>query len=142
MRLAAATALAVVLLGACGEDAEPQEAAPTSASPSESASPEPEDSSSAESPSESPSQSPSQSAPPDAPDCAEVWQADAHIPRFYQGCMEGEKYVEREARACSSGQRLLHYRNFYGVPGGTAHEGTKPLSKDPGFRRAAIECVA
>jgi len=123
------------MLGGCGEDGQPEGSPTSSESASESASP-------TESPSESPTPSSSESAPPDAPECAQVWRADGRIPRIYPGCMEGDVFVEREGRACSSGQRLVHYRHFYGVPGGTVHKGTKPLTKDPGFRRAAIECVA
>lgn len=139
MRLAAAAALALVLLGACGDDAAPGDTAASSATPSEttsgsSPSGEPEESES--------SAEPSETAPPNTRDCAEVWRAGGQIPRFYPGCMDGEEFVERVGRACSSGQRLLRHRNFYGVPGGTVHQGTKPLSDDPGFRRAAIECVA
>lgn len=84
----------------------------------------------------------SETAPPDAPDCAEVWQEGGRIPRVYPGCTEGEDYVVRDASACSSGQRLVRYRNFYGVPGGTVQRGTVPLKDDREFRRAARDCVA
>lgn len=135
VRMAAATALAVVLLGGCGEDPQPGEAQPTSASEGQSASESPK-------PKAKPRPSKSETVPANAKPCSEVWREGGHIPRVYPGCMEGDDFVERDGRACSSGQRLLHYRNFYGVAGGTATRGTKPLNDDPGFDRAATECVA
>jgi hypothetical protein len=137
--MAAATALAVVLLGACGNEGDPGAAEPTSAEEAGTDTP-----SASESPSKSakPKANESETAPPNTRECSEVWRAGARIPRIYPGCMEGEDFVEREGRACSSGQRLLHYRNFYGVAGGTVTEATKPLNDDPGFDRAATECVA
>lgn len=139
VRMAAATALAVALLGGCGDDGGTGGSDPTSAEGSGSASP-----SASESPGKSrkPKPSKSETIPPNTKPCSEVWREGAHIPRVYYGCMEGDTFVEREGRACSSGQRLLHYRNFYGVAGGTATKGTKPLDDDPGFGRAAVECVA
>lgn len=139
-RLAAATVLALVLLGACGDDPGTQAVDPTSPTASQTS---PGTTDTPEEPEETTSpEEPEPTIPPNARACSEVWRAEGQIPRAYPGCLEGEEFVEREGRACSSGQRLLRYRNFYGVAGGKVHVGTKPLSKDPGFRRAGIDCVA
>lgn len=132
--MVAVAALAAVLLGACGSESGSE---PTGGESSPSAG----ESSTSSEPS-SPKPSKSETVPANAPVCSEVWREGGHIPRVYPGCMEGKTFVEREGSPCSSGQRLLHYRNFYGVAGGTAQKATKPLKDDPGYDQAAVECVA
>lgn len=135
-----ASVLAVLVLAGCGSqvgtgDGVEDRPADATAS-SSSSSPSATGSGKAARPSTSPS------VPADAPRCASVWREGGRIPRIYQGCVSGETYVERDASPCSSGQRLVRHRNYWGVPGGTVHVGTKPLKDDPEFRRAARECVA
>jgi hypothetical protein len=128
-------ALVAVVLAGCGTG---QDADEEASDPGASSSSAPQSAAG----SKKPRPSKSEAIPADAPDCADVWHTGGRIPRIYPGCMEGEDFVERDASACSSGQRLVRYRNFFGVPGGTVQTGTKPLRDDPEFRRAARDCVA
>ncbi|HEX8779553.1 MAG TPA: hypothetical protein VF728_00095, partial [Nocardioides sp.] len=92
MRTASATALAVVLLAGCGDDAgtggsDPSAGGSGSDSPSASKSP---------STPRKPKPSKSETIPANAKPCSEVWREGGHIPRVYPGCMEGDVFVERE----------------------------------------------
>lgn len=65
------------------------------------------------------------------------------MPRAYNGCLEGSRYVPKDAMGCSSGQRMITYDDrFYGVPGGTVQRARPTLAKDPAFRKDLAACTA
>ena len=125
MRTSACAVLAVLALASCGQD----EGADSADRPAGDAS------------SSSPGGEP---APAGTPDCAQVWQAGADIPRGYQGCADDTgAYVERDALGCSSGQRMVRYGDrFWGVLGGTVNEAQGSLEEDRDYRVSMRNCSA
>lgn len=126
-------------LAGCGSDdttptaADETSAAPTSEAPSEADSAEP-------GASEGPDAS---TIPPGALDCAEVWQADATLPRRYAGCADGAQYVERDMIECSSGQRIVRFDDsFYAVLGGPVQVASPSLADDQDYRDVLTSCRA
>lgn len=85
-----------------------------------------------------------EAAPAGTPDCTEVWQEGARIPRSYQGCTEeGGVYVERDVLGCSSGQRMVRYADrFWGVLGGTVNEASGSLDEDRDYETSMRNCSA
>jgi len=85
-----------------------------------------------------------ESVPPGTPDCGEIWQAGAKLPRGYQGCAdETGAYVERDALGCSSGQRMVRYGDrFWGVLGGTVNEADGSLARDRDYKASVRSCSA
>lgn len=130
--LLAALLPALLLLGGCGDD-------------SSKSADEATDTASA-TPSESPSSEPTTAEPSDSqpePQCADVWQDGAKLPGGYEGCYEGERRVKPNGRYCEFGKPLYTYADeFYSVPGGRIHQGTKPLKDDPGYQDAIAKCSA
>jgi len=126
VRAATCAVLAVFALAACGESGD------------ETAEEAPAPESSSDSP---PTGEP---APPGTPDCTEVWQEGASIPRSYQGCAEQSGgYVERDVLGCSSGQRMVRFADrYYGVLGGTVSEAARGLDEDRDYREAVRSCTA
>lgn len=122
-------------LAGCGDQGEGTATEPTSRAPS---------SSPADEPSAEKSEK-REEVPPDTPGCSGIWHRGGEIPRFYQGCVDGAgNYVEREAVACSSGQRMVIYADrFYGVLGGTVHKAAaRSLDDDRRYRHEIRACRA
>lgn len=125
VRTVACAALAALALASCGQQdgggsAEEQRDAEASSSPA------------------------GEEAPAGTPDCSEVWQEGAAIPRAYKGCAdEAGVYVERDVLGCSSGQRMVRYADrFWGVLGGTVNEAQGSLEEDRDYRTSMRNCSA
>lgn len=131
-RLLSAALLPVLLLaGACGDD----EPGPTAAA----------DASTTGSPTTGPTgPTTGSTGSTDAlPDCAEVWVADARLPRGYAACADAGEAVRPERLHCEFGKPLLtHADRFWAVPGGTVHRSHGPLGEDPDYRAALASCTA
>jgi hypothetical protein len=81
--------------------------------------------------------------PPGTPECGDVWQEDAKLPRRYGGCAAEGVYVKRESLSCESGQVMVHYGDrFYAVLGGTIHQTSGPLEEDRGYKLTVRGCTA
>lgn len=80
----------------------------------------------------------------DGPACDTVWQVDKTLPRTYQGCVDAAGALERRnVLGCSSGQRLVsHDDRYWAVLGGTIHEASTTLARDPEYRTAVRSCRA
>lgn len=91
---------ATVALGACGNDAGPEEAS--------------------ESTSESPSESPSETStePGALPDCADVWVDGQDLPKDYQACTTDGETIKPVKRTCGYGAKFLEQDGrFYAMLG-------------------------
>jgi hypothetical protein len=137
--LVAGCALGATLLAGCGSD----DAAPaSSATDPASSDPAPSTTETPTGPASAPT-SVATSAPPTGPDCASVWTAGGTIPRGYQGCVADGALVKADKLGCESGQAIIRYADrFYGVAGGTIHEGTSPLIDDSDYAEMVAGCRA
>lgn len=123
--------LLLPLLGACGGGGDDEASDPAAGS------------STSSSATSSPSSSPSASVPPGAPQCEDVWVEGADLPRSYDGCVDLDVFVPRDAVPCSSGQRLISYDDrFYGVAGGEVRVSDEALDDDADYRDALRSCTA
>lgn len=87
----------------------------------------------------SPSESPS--AEGREPQCADVWVADATIPKKYQGCSEGETWVRAEKTLCASGQVLVTYADrYYGAVGFKVNDVEGSLADSTSYQDAKARC--
>lgn len=128
-------AIALVLglaLAGCGEDSPDSATEPTS-TPTTSE------------PTETPTETTETPSEPAGPDCAEVWVAGETLANNYNGCQDAEKgkFVQAMIYHCSSGQRLVTFRqNFYAAKGEVINETETPLAKDPEFKKVLASCGA
>lgn len=136
-----AAAAFVLLLGlsGCGDDTEPTASDPASGETSTDASVPTE---ATTSPATTAPTAPETTKPPVVlPDCEEVWAGDT-LPFGYRGCMEGDTVVEAGAYPCSSGGRLIAYRNHYAIAGRVINTTDGPATDDRAYGRAIQGCSA
>lgn len=121
----AALAFPVLILTACGEEADDSATDPEPTSETTAASGSP---------------APSESQAPTAPACADVWVDGGTLPQGYQSCAEGDVTVPADALGCSSGQEIVRYADrFFAVPGGMIRE-TSGLRRDQDYLDAITTC--
>jgi hypothetical protein len=122
-------------LSACGDGSDSEATDPVGADPTSESTPTPSEPTSEATDSPPPT--------PDWPECGEVWVADAKLPRFYKGCLDGDQAVKADNLSCSSGQRIVRYANrFFGVAGGTIYQTMGPLNKDKEYLDMVRTCRA
>ncbi|HWJ67500.1 MAG TPA: hypothetical protein VNT31_12550 [Nocardioides sp.] len=127
----AGVATALVLLSGCGgDDASADDPATTNGSAS---TPATDDASTAA--------ASSTPAPAGTPECADVWQADATLPRAYRGCALDGLLVAPDRLGCSSGQALVRYDDrYWAVAGGPIAATEGPLLDDQAYADAVETC--
>jgi len=91
--------------------------------------------------SDAPSPTPTASLEAEGPSCASVWVDGAGLPRDYDGCVDGESFVTKDALGCSSGQTMVRFDDhYYAVLGGTISQTDAVLDDDNGYRDAVASC--
>jgi len=79
-------------------------------------------------------------APVVLPDCAEVWVADATLPRRYRGCALHGADVLPEPIMCAYGLTIVtHAHRFYATPGRVINDVGNLKTSDK-YQRALASC--
>lgn len=136
----AATAFVLLLaLAGCGDDTEPTATDPAAGETSTGPAVPTEPTTTAPT---TPTESTAPTRPPVVlPDCDEVWAGET-LPFGYRGCLEGDTVVEAMAYPCSSGGRLIAYRNHYAIAGRVINDTDGPATEDRAYGRAIQGCSA
>ncbi len=92
--------------------------------------------------SQSPSSTEGSPGEPDItlPACADIWAADAILPRRYRGCEQDGAEVKADKHACSYGLAIVEFDDrFYAVTGKRINE-VPSLAESKQFHRALNAC--